>query len=236
MPPAVNFRLTHIWYTVAVVVMLCVLRLAEAAQSERYEISQSSLIAIFLPSPIPVLRDGNSTPLVTASLAFSVSVCLADVEYSIACWERGLAEAAKRLEQIYLDDYATRRAAGSLKVWFPLPTQLSEQLRFLREAEERAIKTMAAKLQAEGDQRVNSQMNSPGMNPLKTGPPQEHREAEGLVRRHTQQVQKWREDASLEARKGTNWSHDWPSKTHSYQLGPALRELAQIGNRQRSGN
>ena len=98
--------------------MLCLLRSAEAAQGERHETSHPGLVSIFLLSPIPVLRMGNGNPLVTASLAFTVSVCLADVEFSIACWERGLAEATKRLEQIYLDNYVTRRAAGSLKVWF----------------------------------------------------------------------------------------------------------------------
>jgi hypothetical protein len=190
---------------------------------------------MFLPSPIPVPRRDNGTPLLMTSLSFTVSVCLADVEYSIACRERSLAEAAKRLEQIYLDDYLHRRAEGSLKVWFPLKTEQSEQLRFLREAEERAIKTVAVKLQAEGDQRITSKMNSPGINSPEASPPEEHGGPEGLIRQRIQ-VQKWREDAILEARKGTNWSHDWSSKTHSYQLGQALHELAHIGNRNGSGN
>lgn len=217
--------------TVAVVVILCVLLLGEAAQGEQYEPSFSSPMPIPLSSP-PV-RNGNL--LVPISLAFTVSVCFADVEYSIACRERGLAEAAKRLEQIYLDDYANGRAEGSLKVWFPLKTEQSEQLRFLREAEERAIKTVAVKLQAGGDQRITSQMNSPGINSPEASPPQEHSGPESLVRQRTQ-VQKWQEDATVEARKGTNWSHDWSSKTHSYKLGQALHELAHLGNRNRSGN
>jgi len=216
----------RIWCAVALALMLYVLRSAEAAQGEHHEISRSNQVSIFLPPSIPLLRVGNGNPVVTASLAFSVSVCLADVEYSIACWERGLAEAAKRLEQIYLDDYVTRRAAGLLKVWFPLPTQQSEQLRFLREAEERAIKTVATKLQAEGDQRIASQMHLP----------EEYGGQQGAIERHTQQVQKWREDASVEALKGTNWSHDWASKAHSYQLGLALQELVHIGNQNRSSN
>jgi hypothetical protein len=216
----------RIWCAVAIALTLCVLRSAEAAQGERHETSRSNRASTFRPAPIPLPRVGNGNPLVTASLAFSVSVCLADVEYSIACWERGLAEVAKRLEQIYLDDYVTRRAAGSLKVWFPLATEQNEQLRFLREAEERAIKTVAAKLQAEGDQRIASQMDSP----------EEYGGQQAPIQRRTQQVQKWREDASVEARKGTNWSHDWSSKTHSYQVGLALQELAHIGNQNRSGN
>jgi len=86
----------------------------QTAPGERH----SSLISISLLSPILVLRIGNGDPLVTVSLTFTVSWCLADVEFSIAFWERGLAEAAERLEQIYLHDYLTARAAGSLKVWF----------------------------------------------------------------------------------------------------------------------
>ena len=209
---------------VAIALMLGGLGLAEAAQGEP-ETSRSYRISTLLTEPIPLVRTGNRNPLVTASLAFSVSVCPVDVEYSIACWERGLAEAVKRLEQIYLDDYVTGRAEGSIKVWFPLATEQSEQLRFLRELEERAIKNVATKLQAEGNQWIASQMNSP-----------EDGGQQSPIQRRTQQVQKWREDASVEARKGTNWSHDWSSKTHSYQIGLSLQELAHIGNQNRSGN
>jgi hypothetical protein len=225
MPPAAGLRLMCFWCVVALTLMLRVLGSAESAQGERRETSSSNRVSIFLPAPIPLPRAGKGNPLVTTSLAFSVSVCLADVEYSIACWERGLAEAAKRLEQIYLDDYMTRRAAGSLKVWFPLATEQSEQLRFLREAEERAIKTAATKLQAEGDQWIASPMI-----------PSEDYGQQAPIRRRTQLVQKWREDASIEARKGTNWSHDWSSKTHSYQVGVTLQEIANIGNQNRSSN
>src|SRR5260370_31049456 len=151
MPPAVRLRLTRIWCVVAVAQMLCMLGSAEALQAERHEISSSNRISIFLPPSIPLLRMGDGNPVVTTSLAFSVSVCLADVEYSIACWERGLAEAAKRLEQIYLDDYVTRAAPGSLQIWFLLATEHSEQLRFLREAEERALTTVATKRRTHTD-------------------------------------------------------------------------------------
>src|SRR5260370_42687141 len=97
MPPAAGLRLMRIWCVVAIPLMPCALRPAEAAQGERHETSRSNRISIFLPSPIPLPRVGNGNPLVTASLAFSVSVCLADVEYSIAFWERVLAYAAHRL-------------------------------------------------------------------------------------------------------------------------------------------
>ena len=231
MPPAGDSRLTHIWCTAAVAVTLCVFRPAEPAPGKRDETSRSSLTSILQASSMPVLRTDNGDPLVTVSLRFTVSVCLGDVEFSIACWERGLTEAAKRLEQIYLDDYMTRKAAGSLKVWFTVATERSEQQRFLREAEERAIKTVAAKLQMESNQGITSQMSSPEMNSPITDPPEERGETGGTGQNRSQQLQKWREDASLEARKGTNWSHDWSSKTHSYQLGLALHELAHIRDR-----
>jgi len=217
--------------TVAVAMMLCV-GAAESTQGGCHEASRYSVLSFF-PSPIPVPRRDSSNSLVTVALAFSVSVCPIDVEYSIACRERALAEAVKRLRQIYLDVYVARRAAGTLKVWFPLVTEPSEQLRFLREVEERAIKTVVAELLAEGNQRTTSQMNSPrlkepGTQPPETNPPEEPGQQEGSIRKRTRQVEKWREDANVEARKGTNWSHDWTSKTHSYQLGLAIHELARL--------
>jgi len=92
---------------------------------------------------------GSITPVVRTSLAFVVSVCLADAEYSIACRERGVMEAAQRIEQIFAENYTTRRPTGSLKVVFWAEVDSQEQLRFLRDAEIRAIEAAAARLQSE---------------------------------------------------------------------------------------
>lgn len=103
------------------------------------------LNAAFAPLP----RLGHSKiPLTRASLVFVVSVCLGDVEYSIACRQRSLLEAALRLEQIYLDDYTNKRVAGSLTIWFPLKIAKQDQLLFLRDVEDVAIKAVVAKLQS----------------------------------------------------------------------------------------
>src|SRR5271169_5490765 len=112
------------------------------------------------PSFIPLFDYHN--PSEEASLTFVVSVCLADLEYSSACREVSLVEAAKRLEQIYVDVYAMRRAAGSLRVWFPPRVERSEQLWFLREVEDRAIVATAKKLQNGTDDSTTPEMDSPG--------------------------------------------------------------------------
>ena len=206
----------RIWCVLAVAAMLCAPpHPVEAAGVLAQNFSgpmQPRKILNRLPSP--GLQFYNDHPLFNVSVTFVVSVCLADFEYSTACRERSLLEAVKRLEQIYLDDYAMRRAAGSLRVWFPQGVQRQEQLRFLREVEDRAIAAIAKKLQDEVDQSAASQTNSSGLNNQQEG--------------WAEQVKKWREDASMEARNGTNWSHDWSSRTHLYQTGMALRELIEI--------
>ena len=180
--------------------MLCVLCPVEAAQGERNKTPRSGLISMFLPSSLPILPPDIDNSLVMGSLSFTVSVCLGDVEYSIACWERGLTESAERLEQIYLEVFVTRRAAGSLRVWFSVATEQDEQVRFLREAEERAIKTVATKLQS--GERITSQMIFPGMDLPITIPPEQ--EPKDQTASRIQRVQKWREDASIEAQRGIN--------------------------------
>jgi hypothetical protein len=82
-----------------------------------------------------------------AALTFSVSVCLDDFEYSIACRERSSLEAAHRLEQIFLDDYATGSPAGSLRIWFAVKAEPSEQTTFLLETENRAIEAVFSQTQ-----------------------------------------------------------------------------------------
>ena len=171
-------------------------------------------------------RLGSVNSVVRVSMAFVVSVCLDDFEYSLACRERSSLEAAKRLEQIFLDDYAAGRAAGTLNIWFAVTAERGEQLQFLREAEDRAIESVTRKLKDQAQHLAVSPEN-----PLETsGDPQ------GVMLQVAQQIQRWHDDASLEAREGTNWSHDWGSRTHSYKHGPALYELVRIGNRSREGN
>ncbi len=201
-------------------------------------------------------------PRAQAAPAFVVSVCLADVEYSIACWERSSLEAARRLEQIFVDDYTTRRTTGSLQIWFPLNTSQSEQLRFLREVEDRAIEGAVRKMQASVDNPEAPQPNftqAPGQSadegPLghtapAPAPGQSSDEASSgqtaaadqaqllaqLLQRRHEDIQKWREDATVEARKGSNWSHDWATRTHLYKPGPALDALVRSPNGNSSGN
>ncbi len=201
-------RHVRIWCAAALATMLCVLTCSEASPSEHRK--------------IPLF----SNLLLTFSVEFRVTVCLGEVEYSIACWERASSEAVRRLEQIYLDDYATGKAAGTLRISFALAIEQTEQLRFLREAEERAIKTIAAKLQAQGDR------SPPNADANQAEP---YGVQESAIP-SSQRLQKWREDADIEARKGTNWMHEWASRSHAYQIGPALRVLAHIGSQNRIGN
>src|SRR5271170_5258773 len=171
------------------------------------------------PSFIPLFDYHN--PSEEASLTFVVSVCLADLEYSSACREVSLVEAAKRLEQIYVDVYAMRRAAGSLRIWFPPRVERSEQLWFLREVEDRAIVATAKKLQNGTDDSATPEMDSQGTEGGDSASDQQS----------AQPVRKWREDATMEAREGTNWAHDWSSRTHSYQTGMALHELVLLATK-----
>ncbi len=106
-----------IWRVIAVTLLPCVSHLAEVADA----LAQNFLLPAHSgetskrpPLSIPQFDYGD--PMEEVSLTFTVSVCLADWEYSSACRERSLLEAAKRLEQIYLDVYAMRRTAGSLRI------------------------------------------------------------------------------------------------------------------------
>lgn len=160
-------------------------------------------------------------PPAAASLNFMVSVCLDDFKYSIACRQRSSLEAAHRLEQIYLDDYATGSPAGSLRIWFAVKAEPSEQTNFLREVENRAIEAVFRKLKEDTAHRAAAAAASAG-----TGGSAAEAAAE-----FAQDIQRWHDAAGVEARTGINWSHDWAARSHTYKPGQALRDLARIGNR-----
>ena len=153
-----------------------------------------------------------------AALTFSVSVCLDDFEYAIACRERSSLEAARRLEQIYLDDYATGSPAGSLRIWFAVKAEPRDQTTFLLEVENRAIEAVFRKLKEDASHRASGGTSGG---------------AADAAREFAQDIERWHDEAGSEARTGINWSHDWGARSHAYKPGQALRELARIGNRKK---
>jgi len=172
-------------------------------------------------APPPTISPSGNVAVVPVALTFAVSVCLDDFEYSIACRQRSSLEAAHRLEQIYLDDYATGIPAGSLRIWFAVKAEPSEQRTFLLEVENRAIEAVFRKLKEEAAHRAAvaaASANSGGG-------------AADAAREFTQDIQRWHDEAGTEARTGINWSHDWGGRSHTYKPGQALRDLAGIGNR-----
>ena len=172
-------------------------------------------------APPPTISPSGNVAVVPVALTFAVSVCLDDFEYSIACRQRSSLEAAHRLEQIYLDDYATGNAAGSLRIWFAVKAEPSEQTNFLREVENRAVEAVFRKLKEEAAQRAATAAASAAKSA----------DAADAAREFAQSIQRWHDEAGVEARTGINWSHDWSARSHTYKPGQALRDLARIGNR-----
>jgi hypothetical protein len=110
-------------------------------------------VSIQLPAaiaaPVAFLMQPSSAanPFLPVSLTFVVTICLDEVEYSIACRSRGLFEVQHRIEQILLDNYTSGNTAGDLRVGFWVEVDSDDQDRFLREVETRAIEAVTSKLQ-----------------------------------------------------------------------------------------
>jgi hypothetical protein len=200
---------------------LALIALAAATSVLRHSVEAQPWIL----APTPTAVASGEAVAVPASLTFMVSVCLADFEYSIGCRERSSLEAAHRLEQVFLDDYATGSAAGTLRIWFAVKAEPSEQTSFLHEVENRAIASVFRKLKDDADQRVAAAGAGAGQS-----------DAAGAAREFAQDIQRWHDDAGAEARSGVDWSHDWAGRSHTYKPGQALRDLARIGNRNRQNN
>ena len=152
-----------------------------------------------------------------AALTFTVSVCLDDFEYAIACRERSSLEAARRLEQIYLDDYATGSPAGSLRIWFAVKAEPREQTTFLLEVENRAIEAVFRKLKEDASHRASGAATGGG--------------AADAAREFAQDIERWYDEAGSKARTGINWSHDWGARSHAYKPGRRPANLLGSANR-----
>jgi hypothetical protein len=197
-------------------------RLAFSALAAAYGPLPPAVEAEARYAPPPAVLTSGNIGIVPAALTFTVSVCLDDFEYSIACRERSSLEAARRLEQIYLDDYATGNPAGSLRIWFAVKAEPSEQTNFLREVENRAAEAVFRKLREAAAHRMAA---TAAASAAPAGGTAES------AREVAQAIQRWHDEAGVEARTGINWSHDWGARSHTYKPGQALRDLARIGNR-----
>jgi hypothetical protein len=194
--------------------------LAFIALAGAYGLSPSSAEAEARYALPPALLAFGNVTAIPSALTFTVSVCVDDFEYSIACRQRSSLEAARRLEQIYLDDYATGSPAGSLRIWFAVKAEPSEQTNFLREVENRAVEAVFRKLREDAGHRMAAAASAASGGG-----------AADAAREFAQDIQRWHDEASVEAHPGINWSHDWGARSHSYKPGQALRHLARIGNR-----
>jgi hypothetical protein len=137
-------------------------------------------------------------------------------------------KAAHRLEQIFLDDYATGSPAGTLRIWFAVKAEPSEQTTFLLETENRAIEAVFCKLKEDATHRTATGAAASAATNGGAAEP---------AREFAQDLQRWHDEAGDEARTGINWSHDWRGRSHTYKPGQALRDLARIGdgNKQNPG-
>jgi len=177
--------------------------------------------AFVASSPLPELRRSETKGgdlLIHTSLNFVVSICLDDTQYSFACRQRGLLEAARRLEQLYFDCYTKKVVAGSLKIWFARPVERGQQLEFLRTVEERAIAAVTARVQGNIDQIDTSSG---------AGAPDSLAQS-SVAQRNAQRSRMWHDTAIAEARAGSNWVHYWAERAHQSRESPALHLLARI--------
>jgi hypothetical protein len=128
-------------------------------------------------------------------------------------------EAARRLEQIYLDDYATGNPAGNLRIWFAVKAEPREQTTFLLEVENRAVEAVFRKLKEDASHHESAAAGGGGAD---------------AAREFVQDIERWHDEAGSKARTGINWPHDWGARPHAYKPGQASRELARIGKPQQA--
>lgn len=91
----------------------------------------------------------------------------------------------------------------------------TEQVRFLAKIEKQAIAGVVAMMQREIAK----------LTPFKWETQQERQEKDAAIRN---EVKQWKQDAISEANRGSSWSHDWSSNSHTFQTGTAFRQLQHI--------
>ena len=142
----------------------------------------------------------------TIANAAVIGVCMADSNYNDGCWSNSLFEASSRLTEIYLKMIGKKIVTNSLVLRFPNAMAETDQLRFIQKLEDKVVKLVAAKLRHD----------------VQSITPFNWRMA------NYQQINEWEARANSQTSTGSNWSHDWPSNTHTAQLGYAYGQALSI--------
>lgn len=175
-----------------------------------------------LPPPPPGASSGGENP-VSAAVAYVVAVCIFSSNLSDDCLRSGELEATARLSELYGKQYLKRLITSSLTLRFPNVMARTEQIRFLAKIEKQAIKSVVAMMQRDVAKLARS--------PFKWETQQERQAKEAFVQNEARRVKQWEQDAISEANRGSNWSHDRPSNSHTFQTGSAFRQLQHISIR-----
>jgi hypothetical protein len=160
----------------------------------------------------------NGPPPISMGQAFVIAVCANTSDVSDSCLEQSAAQAAERLSQIYLRQWANKVITTNLAIRFPNVMARVDQYRFLTKIEKVAVAAVAAKMQADVDSLKPFAWDSEATKAAKWE----------AVRNDRTAASNWQQSATSSAESGSNWSHNWSSNTHTFHEGTAFRQLKQI--------
>lgn len=169
------------------------------------------------PEPVPA-NGGDDPPPMSAEQAFVIAVCANDSDVSSECLQQSGREAARQLRWMLLQEFAKGAYSQTISIRFPYMTLPKEQFKFLKEIETVAIAAVHAKMQADIERLKPFYYDSLGTKAAKWE----------VVQRDRIALNKWNQSARAAAQSSSNWSHDWHSQTHTFNEGPAYRQLKQI--------
>jgi hypothetical protein len=169
------------------------------------------------PDPVPA-NGGDGLPPMSAEQAFVIAVCANDSDVSSECLERSGREAAAQLSRKLLQSIAKDVYSKTISIRFPYMTSPQKQFAFLKQIETVAIAAVHAKIQADIERLKPFYYDSLGTKSAKWE----------VVQRDRIALNKWNQSARAAAQSSSNWLHDWRSQTHTFNEGPAYRQLKQI--------
>jgi hypothetical protein len=154
----------------------------------------------------------------SAEQAFVIAVCANDSDVSSECLQQSGREAAAQLRSMLLQSFAEGVYSKTISIRFPYMTSPQKQFDFLKQIETVAIAAVHAKMQADIERLKPFYYDSLGTKSAKWE----------VVQRDRIALNKWNQSARAAAQSSANWSHDWRSQTHTFNEGPAYRQLKQI--------
>lgn len=156
--------------------------------------------------------------------SYLIAVCAIAGDLTSDCVRKTVGEASLKLGGVFISSYLKGNLSNSFRLFVPNLYYLQLNLELLRLIETTTIAAVQAQLENDLTKKLQPFYWPTGLTKA---------QALLIIREDEATIKRWNREAREEAKKGTNWSHNWNgngNSSYDFHPGPAYEQLKTISS------